>query len=110
MKKVARKWSDMNDEYSEAFDKEIYHTINIEEILGHSIEASKDLDAMLTGVMKHLHDTGADTFEILRDDKLAAWWGKKLKEIKKQEQLAIAREAAKSTLTKEQRKLLGLDF
>jgi hypothetical protein len=98
------------DDWSEAMDKEIYTTINIEEILGHSIDASKELDAMLTGVMKHLHETGADTFEILRDQQLNAWWGKKLKEIKKQEELDKAREVAKSTLTKEQRKILGLGF
>jgi hypothetical protein len=97
-----KKWTDMEDEY--------HHTIDLEEILGHSLEAAKDLDAMLTGVMTHLHSTGADTFEILRDNNLAAWWKKKLAEIKKHEALEAAREKAKNSLTKEQRKLLGLGF
>jgi methionyl-tRNA synthetase len=94
-----------NDEW----DKSEYE-INLDEILGVTTSAVKELDAMLTGVMTHLHETGADTFEILRDQNLNAWWGKKLKEIKKQKEVNKAREIAKSTMTKEQRKLLGLDF
>jgi hypothetical protein len=86
------------------------YEVNLDELLGMSSDAVKELEAMLTGVMTHLHETGADTFEILRDQNLNAWWGKKLAEINRQEAIKRARDTAMSTLTKEQRKLLGLKF
>jgi hypothetical protein len=86
------------------------YEINLDELLGMNSDAVKELDAMLTGVMTHLHETGADTFEILRDQNLNAWWGRKLAEINRQAALKRAQDTAMSTLTKEQRKLLGLKF
>lgn len=113
MKKVVRTWAmDDKEEYEDSYymDHAGRRVIDIETMLGHSLTATKDIESMLVGVMTHLHESGADTFEILRDDNLNAWWTKKLQEIEKKKRQEEAVEKAKTSLTKEQRKLLGLNF
>lgn len=75
-----------------------------------SEQVAAELEDMLLDVMLYLRETGADTFAVLRNDRLNEWWGKQLKEIERKERRESARRSAKEKLTAEERRELGLDF
>ena len=93
----------MNDWEEEALDYEA-------EVVHREEKRPSDYKRMLYGVMKHLHETGADTMEVLRDDELNEWWGKELAKIKAAELKEAAKERAMSVLSYEERRALGLKF
>lgn len=67
-------------------------------------------EKLLREVMIELHRSGQDTFIALKNDKLRDWWSVELAKIKKEEAKVAAREKAKSLLSEEERKLLGMRF
>lgn len=69
-----------------------------------------DFNKMLREVMIELHRSGQDTFMALKNDQLRDWWTGELAKIKKEEAKLAAREKAKSLLSEEERKLLGMKF
>lgn len=67
---------------------------------------------LLREVMHELHrqGEGMDTLLALKNDRLRDWWSVELAKIKKEEAKVAAREKAKSLLSEEERKLLGMKF
>lgn len=71
-----------------------------------------DHAGMLRDVMHELHKQGdgLDTLLALKNDQLREWWSTELAKIKRDEAKRAAREKAKSLLSEEERKLLGMKF
>ena len=71
-----------------------------------------DHEWLLRDVMHELHKQGEglDTLLALKNDQLREWWSTELAKIKRAEAKAAAREKAKSLLSEEERKLLGMKF
>lgn len=71
-----------------------------------------DYEWMLRDVMHELHDQGQglDTLLALKNDQLREWWNTELAKIKRADAKQAAREKAKSLLSEEERKLLGMKF
>lgn len=71
-----------------------------------------DHASMLREVMHELHKQGEglDTLLALKNDQLRDWWNVELAKIKRDEAKRAAREKAKSLLSEEERKLLGMKF
>lgn len=63
---------------------------------------------MLTGVMEYLESVGGVEFAILKDPELGAWWAEKVKKRDAARKKAAALEKLKSTMSKEELKILGI--
>lgn len=63
---------------------------------------------MLTGVMEYLESVGGVEFAILKDPELGAWWAEKVKKRDAACKKAAALEKLKSTMSKEELKILGI--
>jgi hypothetical protein len=67
-------------------------------------------ERLLRDVMYDLHQQGQDSFMVLKNDQLREWWAGELAKIKKEEAKIAAREKAKSLLSEDERRLLGMKF
>ena len=65
-------------------------------------------EEMLLNVLKYLDQTGGIEFAILKDPELGRYWAKKKKEIEHALAVEAATEKLKSSLTKEELKILGI--
>jgi hypothetical protein len=63
---------------------------------------------MLTGVMEYLESVGGVEFAILKDPELGAWWAEKVKKREAARKKEAALEKLKSTMSKEELKILGI--
>lgn len=63
---------------------------------------------MLTGVMEYLESVGGVEFAVLKDPELGAWWAEKVKKRDAARKKAAALEKLKSTMSKEELKILGI--
>lgn len=98
--------------YKDAYMKEEYVWEEAEEIdlYKETPRPPSEYKRMLMDVMIELHRSGQDTFMALKNDGLREWWNGELAKIKRAEAKAAAREKAKSLLSDEERKLLGMKF
>lgn len=65
-------------------------------------------EKMLMAVMLYLKQTGGVEFAVLKDEQLGEWWASKVREIERAEAKANALEKLKSTMSKEELKILGI--
>ena len=65
---------------------------------------------MLTGVMEYLESVGGVEFAILKDPELGAWWAEKVKKREVARKKEAALEKLKSTMSKEELKILGISI
>lgn len=65
-------------------------------------------EKMLMAVMLYLKQTGGVEFAVLKDESLGEWWASKVKEIEHAERKANALDKLKSTMSKEELKILGI--
>lgn len=63
---------------------------------------------MLTGVMEYLESVGGVEFVVLKDPDLGAWWAEKVKKRDAVRKREAALEKLKSTMSKEELKILGI--
>ena len=63
---------------------------------------------MLTGVMEYLESVGGVEFAVLKDPELGAWWAEKVKKREIARKKKAALEKLKSTMSKEELKILGI--
>lgn len=66
-------------------------------------------EKMLTNVMEYLESAGGVEFAILKDPELGKWWAKKVKIREEKRKKDEALEKLKSTMTKEELKILGIN-
>ena len=64
---------------------------------------------MLNNVMEYLESVGGVEFAVLKDPELGAWWAEKVKVREEKRKKEAALEKLKSTMSKEELKILGIN-